>query len=127
MDLIEDPLAPVIEEIATLLATGYLRLRIARTASEVRRFSSAPGVGEFDLYSAGCSLPGRRAFNNRSERKLILNRTLRMETDALVRKAAGQLRCAIYTRKSTDEGLDQEFNSLDAQREAAEAFIRQPA
>src|SRR4051812_8331893 len=35
-----------------------------------------------------------------------------------------KLRCAIYTRKSTEEGLDQEFNSLDAQREAAEAFIR---
>lgn len=31
--------------------------------------------------------------------------------------------CAIYTRKSTEEGLEQEFNSLDAQREAAEAFI----
>jgi site-specific DNA recombinase len=35
----------------------------------------------------------------------------------------GQVRCAIYTRKSTDEGLDQDFNSLDAQREAAEAYI----
>jgi len=35
-----------------------------------------------------------------------------------------QFRCAIYTRKSTEEGLDQDFNSLDAQREAAEAFIR---
>jgi len=33
------------------------------------------------------------------------------------------VRCAIYTRKSTDEGLDQEFNSLDAQRESGEAFI----
>jgi len=33
------------------------------------------------------------------------------------------MRCAIYTRKSTEEGLEQEFNSLDAQREAAEAFI----
>lgn len=33
------------------------------------------------------------------------------------------IRCAIYTRKSTEEGLDQEFNSLDAQRESAEAFI----
>ena len=32
-------------------------------------------------------------------------------------------RCAIYTRKSTEEGLDQEFNSLDAQREACEAYI----
>ena len=35
-----------------------------------------------------------------------------------------RLRCAIYTRKSTEEGLDQEFNSLDAQREAAESFIQ---
>jgi site-specific DNA recombinase len=34
------------------------------------------------------------------------------------------IRCAIYTRKSTEEGLDQEFNSLHAQREAAEAFIK---
>ena len=33
------------------------------------------------------------------------------------------VRCAIYTRKSTDEGLDQAFNTLDAQREAAESFI----
>jgi site-specific DNA recombinase len=33
------------------------------------------------------------------------------------------IRCAVYTRKSTSEGLDQEFNTLDAQREAAEAFI----
>ena len=34
-----------------------------------------------------------------------------------------KLRCAVYTRKSTEEGLDQEFNSLDAQRDACEAFI----
>lgn len=33
------------------------------------------------------------------------------------------LRCAIYTRKSSEEGLEQEFNSLDAQREACEAYI----
>ena len=33
------------------------------------------------------------------------------------------VRCAIYTRKSTEEGLEQEFNSLDAQRESAEAYI----
>ncbi|CAN7648613.1 recombinase family protein [Mesorhizobium sp. LjNodule214] len=34
-----------------------------------------------------------------------------------------KLRCAVYTRKSTEEGLEQEFNSLDAQREACVAFI----
>ena len=33
-------------------------------------------------------------------------------------------RCAIYTRKSSEEGLEQDFNSLDAQREACEAFIK---
>lgn len=36
-------------------------------------------------------------------------------------------RCAIYTRKSSDEGLDQEFNSLDAQREAGEAYVKSQA
>ena len=38
-------------------------------------------------------------------------------------KRATVVRCAIYTRKSTEEGLEQEFNSLDAQRESAEACI----
>src|ERR1041385_4122790 len=40
---------------------------------------------------------------------------------------AKALRCAIYTRVSTDAGLEQDFNSLDAQREAAEAFIKSQA
>ena len=35
-----------------------------------------------------------------------------------------KIRCAIYTRKSTEEGLEQDFNSLDAQREACEAYIK---
>ena len=34
-----------------------------------------------------------------------------------------KVRCAIYTRKSTEEGLEQEFNSLDAQRDSGEAYI----
>ncbi|WBQ13046.1 recombinase family protein [Hyphomonadaceae bacterium BL14] len=37
--------------------------------------------------------------------------------------APRKLRCAVYTRKSSEEGLDQAFNSLDAQREACEAYI----
>ena len=40
-------------------------------------------------------------------------------TKPIVRK----LRCAVYTRKSSEEGLEQEFNSLHAQREACEAYI----
>lgn len=39
------------------------------------------------------------------------------------RPQSGRLRCAIYTRKSTEEGLEQEFNTLHAQREACEAFV----
>ena len=36
-------------------------------------------------------------------------------------------RCAVYTRKSSEEGLAQDFNSLQAQREACEAFIKSQA
>ena len=44
-----------------------------------------------------------------------------MECEVQLRRPS--VRCAIYTRKSSEEGLQQEFNSLDAQRESAEAFI----
>lgn len=43
------------------------------------------------------------------------------------KKSDRLLRCAIYTRKSTDHGLELEFNSLDAQREACEAYIKSQA
>jgi site-specific DNA recombinase len=46
------------------------------------------------------------------------------ETHNTPRRSAKKVRCAIYTRKSTDEGLEQAFNSLDAQREACAAFIQ---
>ena len=39
------------------------------------------------------------------------------------RRLSKRLRCAIYTRKSSDEGLEQAFNSLDAQREACASFV----
>jgi site-specific DNA recombinase len=42
-------------------------------------------------------------------------------------KPAKRVRCAVYTRVSTEYGLDQEFNSLDAQHEAAEAYVRSQA
>ncbi len=42
---------------------------------------------------------------------------------AVAERAKTHLRCAIYTRKSSEEGLEQEFNSLQAQREACEAYI----
>jgi site-specific DNA recombinase len=45
------------------------------------------------------------------------------ESEKTPRRPAKRSRCAIYTRKSSDEGLEQAFNSLDAQREACTAFI----
>src|SRR5450759_462669 len=45
------------------------------------------------------------------------------ESDKTPRRSAKKTRCAIYTRKSSEEGLEQAFNSLDAQREACAAFI----
>src|SRR3954467_8180151 len=45
----------------------------------------------------------------------------------MTRPAPKVLRCAIYTRVSTDHGLEQDFNSLDAQREAAEAYVKSQA
>jgi len=46
------------------------------------------------------------------------------EAEKALRRAVKRSRCAIYTRKSSEEGLDQDFNSLDAQREACAAFVQ---
>ena len=45
----------------------------------------------------------------------------------MIAAAIKKVRCAIYTRVSTDAGLDQDFNSLDAQYDAAQAYIRSQA
>src|SRR5437773_7199016 len=45
------------------------------------------------------------------------------ESQKTPKRSAGKTRCAIYTRKSSEEGLEQAFNSLDAQREACAAYI----
>ena len=48
-----------------------------------------------------------------------------MKRNGTVAAAASKaIRCAVYTRKSSEEGLEKEFNSLDAQRESGEAYIR---
>ena len=44
--------------------------------------------------------------------------------EEIVAEKRNKLRCAIYTRKSSEEGLELEFNSLQAQREACEAYIK---
>ena len=49
--------------------------------------------------------------------------TRRARTEPAMPATTKKLRCAVYTRKSTDEGLEKEFNTLDAQRDACEAYI----
>ena len=48
---------------------------------------------------------------------------MRKRTHERIATGRSRVRCAIYTRKSSEEGLEQDFNSLDAQREACEAYI----
>src|SRR5437667_4814296 len=62
------------------------------------------------------------------ERAKIL-RTARQATERIltIKRIAKPVRCAIYTRVSTDHGLEQDFNSLDAQYDASQAYIRSQA
>src|SRR5580698_4146063 len=75
----------------------------------------SPARAGTDWRSSGSRTP--RADRERSD-------PVRRSNQEVAKPSPARLRCAIYTRKSTEEGLDQEFNSLDAQREAAEAFIQ---
>src|SRR6516165_494309 len=56
-----------------------------------------------------------------------MGRSAAMNKSSARRAPVPAVRCAIYTRKSTEEGLEQEFNSLDAQRESGEAYIKSQA
>ena len=47
----------------------------------------------------------------------------KLPADGIMPASVKKLRCAVYTRKSTDEGLEKEFNTLDAQRDACEAYV----
>lgn len=62
-------------------------------------------------------MPRRRIYGENGTGRQVSEKTDRSA------EGTGIVRCAIYTRKSTTEGLDQAFNSLDAQREACEAYI----
>src|SRR6266446_1808147 len=67
--------------------------------------------------------------SNKTDRQAVGHRMLRFRSagqrrPALPRNDPSRMRCAVYTRKSSEEGLEQEFNSLQAQCEACEAYIR---
>ena len=71
----------------------------------------------------GARWSGPRFFGLRRGRWTLLQPREQAMARADPARAGLTVRCAIYTRKSSDEGLEQEFNSLDAQREACEAYI----
>src|ERR1700677_628960 len=54
---------------------------------------------------------------------LLWDQTLFQAVQEMMVPPRSRIRCAIYTRKSSEEGLEQSFNSLQAQREACEAYI----
>src|SRR5262245_9421931 len=64
-------------------------------------------------------------FTGRKMTRLQIDRPRRTRQTAATSIAgpARKIRCGVYTRKSTDEGLDMDFNSLDAQRESCGAYI----
>src|SRR6516225_4474961 len=92
--------------------TGRVRgSALSLADGDCRAYHRSPLVGPAVLRAdpaSGCF--GRRG---RPMRKPAINGTRR----------SGAVRCAIYTRKSSEEGLEQAFNSLQAQREACQAFI----
>src|SRR4051794_30790718 len=67
---------------------------------------------------------GSRHHRNALERSPLLRRCSGGGQAMKTTAATPRQRCAIYTRVSTDQGMDQDFNSLDAQREAAEAYVK---
>src|SRR2546430_6331899 len=67
-------------------------------------------------------VPASSASRRRGSGRPLRRRLAVNEASTIRRQRA--LRCAIYTRKSSEEGLEQAFNSLHAQREACEAYIK---
>ena len=87
--------------------------------------TSYPSLSKIAKKITGTHWSGPRFFGLLAKGKSHSERRRTMvESEKASRRAVKRLRCAIYTRKSTDEGLEKAFNSLDAQREACAAFIR---
>src|SRR5512134_1751068 len=85
----------------------------SRSTAQKRLHVAAP------IHGAKSELPNTKIRLRRSNRK----RPQEAKPQEVPRRPSRRLRCAIYTRKSSDEGLEQAFNSLDAQREACAAFV----
>ena len=104
----------------TVLAKGFAYQGEVFTSLSGDRQSDHRHAVEMARSSLGC---GRQAKKQaRRSRQKGLERE-----PAVAASNMKPVRCAIYTRKSTEHGLELEFNSLDAQREACEAYIKSQA
>ena len=141
-----------LEFFAANIRNPHTRRAYARAADEFLAWWQAPACLRSALSSRCTSPPGSRPRRASSRRRALSNGSPRSVTCSVGwcrTSGAGQpgcvgaraparrdvratpvldpserRRCAIYTRKSSEEGLEQEFNSLAAQREACEAYIR---
>ena len=94
------------------------RLILTIGAAAIRRNARGRPMRELRQDSSSSLEPGAEA------RGVARDLSRKPVREASTNPAGGRkIRCAIYTRKSSEEGLEQEFNSLDAQREACEAYI----
>ena len=82
-----------------------------------------PSLTKIAKKITGAHWSGPRFFGLVRDRPHSARTEATMAESARRRDRSRKMRCAIYTRKSTEEGLEQAFNSLDAQREACAAFI----
>ena len=111
------------------------RPRPGRGARARRRRAAAPGMAGQDGRGRGRGgrLPlGRQPLpeplgRSHGDRRIPLERAAVLRAAAAAAMTKAVRRCAIYTRKSSEEGLEQDFNSLDAQRAACAAYVRSQA
>src|SRR5208283_2578448 len=97
-----------------------------------RRHPSGKGARRWDPLSQQTIQVTFRGCTRHYRRPLVATALLRSKNPPLKSKImepakASSRSCAIYTRKSSEDGLEQDFNSLQAQREACEAFIKSQA
>jgi site-specific DNA recombinase len=86
--------------------------------------TSYPSLTKIAKKITGAHWSGPRFFGLPAAGKRTRAESAMTESEKKTMRPVKRSRCAIYTRKSTDEGLEQAFNSLDAQREACAAFIQ---
>src|ERR1700730_17484526 len=99
------------------IPSSYSKTASTTTVSAIPRSARSPPGSPVRIGPARASSASNGPRPGRPRRRPAMNEASKM-------RRGRALRCAVYTRKSSEEGLEQEFNSLHAQREACEAYIK---